>query len=58
MVKVMNVFKNDSFGVRFSKNLIVGVFGGFLFYVLLYFFDYCRIRLVVDILYVGIGGKK
>lgn len=54
----MNVFKNDSFGVRFSKNLIVGVFGGFLFYVLLYFFDYCRIRLVVDILYVGIDGKR
>lgn len=54
----MNVFKNDSFGEKLSKNLIVGVFGGFIFYVLLYFFDYCRNRLVVDILYVGIDGKR
>lgn len=55
--KILNVSRNDSPGVRLSKNLTAGALGGFSSIALLYSFDYCRNRLAADILHASTDGK-
>lgn len=42
----------------FVKNIGLGGFVGVMFFCFVYFFDYCRIRLVNDVKLVGKGGGE